>query len=261
MFSKVFWTLCAYIFVSIAHCAEVVTTTLNSLEERSVAVLDQESFIRTVMLDAATDIGRYSSVMYSENIEIPQKLLQFIVQINKYDVSAFPTSIFIQSFPFEDFGTFITHFPWMTSYMSACSITQFKVPSEYAVFTTTVEADVASVAATPATPTDTLSIVPSTTTPAIASSTSSVSSSSPSSSSSSSRAKRSSSVSEFTKLSTLLSSSLGQKSNSSSKGTVSVSTANSSAVPYHISSSSHDAAATVVPSTLLLFFFFLPLLI
>lgn len=250
MLVDMFLALCVCIFLSVADSVEVVTTTLNSQQERSVAVLDQESFIYTVMLDAATDMGKYSSVMYEKNIEIPQNLLQFIVKINTYEISAFPTSIFISSFPFEDFKTFVTNFPWMSDYLSSCSMTEFKVPSEYSVITTTLHGGEASVATNNVSPTAASSIAPSTSS---ITSVSSVSSTFPTVSS----AARSTNPSET---SSFFAGSITFNSSTSSNSSIS-SFYSSSSGPSSVSSSSHNAAVDLTPGTIFFFIFLvIPLL-
>lgn len=118
--------------------ANVITTTLtNTLEERSYAIVEQETFINTVLLDALQENNKYQSVMQSKGIEFPPELMQFYIQLNTYEVDNFATSLFIQSFPFDQFATFITNFDWLSTYMNELSMTEFKVPNDYHVMTIT----------------------------------------------------------------------------------------------------------------------------
>lgn len=134
-------SLITLIFKLVNGDQTVLTTTLNNLQERSIAVLDQENFISAVMLNAATDYEKYTTVMRQEGLEFPPELLQFIIEISTYQISEFPTSVYISTFPFDQFQTFITHFSWISDYYSEYDVTSFKVPSDYSVITTTIELD------------------------------------------------------------------------------------------------------------------------
>lgn len=111
--------------------ANTITTTLNSYDQKSVAIIEQASFIQEVLLDAVLTNARYTSVMVSKGIDIPPQLVQFILELNQDDKTAFPTSLYIKDFPFTQFQTFITHFPWITTFLLENGLTQFKVPSDY----------------------------------------------------------------------------------------------------------------------------------
>lgn len=144
MIKNTLWILFLSIF-SIVKCEQtVITTTLNNLEERSAAILNQQGFISAIMLDAATNFARYTTIMEEENLEFPPEILQFIIEISSYQISDFPTSIYIQTFPFENFQTFITHFSWISTYLNDYSMTSFKVPTDYSILTTTIELNLES---------------------------------------------------------------------------------------------------------------------
>lgn len=129
----------SFFFLGKCKANETITTTLDSSQERSVAVVSQESFIYNIMLDAANNNNnRYTSVMIEKSMELPPELVQFILQLNTVDVSEFPTSMFVQSFPFSVFNTFITNFPWMDSYLSEYDMSTFKLPQDYATVLITI---------------------------------------------------------------------------------------------------------------------------
>ena len=122
---------------------EVITVTnTNTMSERSMAIVEQEAFIQTVLLDALQDTGKYYDLINDKNIEFPPALMQFYAQLNTYPANSFPTSLFVQSFPFKEFQTFITNFPWVETYMEELSMTTFRGPDDYAVMTVTKDADV-----------------------------------------------------------------------------------------------------------------------
>jgi hypothetical protein len=122
---------------------EVITVTnTNTMSERSMAIVEQEAFIQTVLLDALQDTGKYYDLINDKNIEFPPALMQFYAQLNTYPANSFPTSLFVQSFPFNEFQTFITNFPWVETYMEELSMTTFRGPDDYAVMTVTKDADV-----------------------------------------------------------------------------------------------------------------------
>jgi hypothetical protein len=117
--------------------ANTITTTLNSIEQRSVAVIEQATFINELLKDAVFSKDRYTSVMVNQGIDFPPELVQFMLQINTVQVNSFPTSEFIKSFPFTQFATFITNFPWVTTFLNENGMIEFKVPSDYQVMTIT----------------------------------------------------------------------------------------------------------------------------
>lgn len=121
--------------------ANTITTTLNSYDQKSVAIVEQASFIQEVLLDAVLTNARYTSVMVSKGIDIPPQLVQFILELNQDDKTAFPTSLYIKDFPFTQFQTFITHFPWITTFLMENGLTQFKVPSDYQTMIITDNSD------------------------------------------------------------------------------------------------------------------------
>jgi hypothetical protein len=121
---------------------DITVTNTNTMSERSMAIVEQEAFIQTVLLDALQDTGKYYDLINDKNIEFPPALMQFYAQLNTYPANSFPTSLFVQSFPFKEFQTFITNFPWVETYMEELSMTTFRGPDDYAVMTVTKDADV-----------------------------------------------------------------------------------------------------------------------
>lgn len=141
IFNNNLWILSASLFslpFFVKGDTTVITTTLNSAQERSAAILDQQYFISRVMVDADTNYASYTSVMAEEGIEFPAEMLQFIIEMQTYEITDFATSVYISDFPFNAFSSFITNFPWISSYMSEYSMTTFKVPADYSVITTTI---------------------------------------------------------------------------------------------------------------------------
>ena len=138
---QLFSTLSAVL--TLVNGNEVITVTnTNTMSERSMAIVEQEAFIQTVLLDALQDTGKYYDLINDKNIEFPPALMQFYAQLNTYPANSFPTSLFVQSFPFNEFQTFITNFPWVETYMEELSMTTFRGPDDYAVMTVTKDADV-----------------------------------------------------------------------------------------------------------------------
>lgn len=138
---QLFSTLSAVL--TLVNGNEVITVTnTNTMSERSLAIVEQEAFIQTVLLDALQDTGKYYDLINDKNIEFPPALMQFYAQLNTYPANSFPTSLFVQSFPFNEFQTFITNFPWVETYMEELSMTTFRGPDDYAVMTVTKDADV-----------------------------------------------------------------------------------------------------------------------
>lgn len=216
----------------------IITTTLNSQQERSAAIVDQESFIQAVLLDAATNYDEYTSIMLSKSIQFPPALMQFLVELDTYQLSEFPTSVYTSDFPFTDFQTFITNFPWIEGYMSQYSMSTFKVPSDYSVLTLTENNAVSvAVSATPV-------------------SSSAMSILSPTASISSSSSSLFSSIVSATS-SPLASTAILDSSSTSSDPISSSSSSVGSGVSIISSSSSHNAANTIVPNIAFVFLLFL----
>ncbi|ODQ79568.1 hypothetical protein BABINDRAFT_23478, partial [Babjeviella inositovora NRRL Y-12698] len=98
-----------------------------SPEEVAQAVAYDASFISYFLLDFDFNNDRYTSYMKDNGLKYPQTLIQYIVdQQGQTDLTKA-----LDAFPFTQFRTYITAFPWYNSLLGKGSITEFKVPGDF----------------------------------------------------------------------------------------------------------------------------------
>jgi len=107
-------------------------STLGSMEQRSSALIEQETFIEDAIIDIAENYSQYTSYMAVKNMEFPQELMQFYVYMTAETDSDFPTTLFAARFPFTEFYSYITAFPWYSSLLQEAGATTFYLPEHYA---------------------------------------------------------------------------------------------------------------------------------
>ncbi|CEP21590.1 unnamed protein product [Cyberlindnera jadinii] len=114
------------------------TTTSWSPEELSSAtsraLASDASFIYDVMLDINHRYTTYLQYMDSNKMQFPDDIVQYMVGLQTISKeSSLFEAVNTMSFPFDDFKTMITAFPWYSSLMSAADLSTFLVPSDFLV--------------------------------------------------------------------------------------------------------------------------------
>ncbi|CAI8501783.1 unnamed protein product [Pichia kudriavzevii] len=126
-----------FAFLCAVSSTEIITTTLDSAGEKTAAVVEQEDFIKAIMRDALASQDKYASVMTEKSMEVPPELLQFLLALDNVEITDFPTASFADHFPFDEFATFVTNFPWYSSYLTENGLTSFKQPSDFSTIVIT----------------------------------------------------------------------------------------------------------------------------
>lgn len=140
------FAILAHLLITTTLC--LAERTLDNLEQRSSALIEQENFIEDAIINIAEDYGQYTSYMAKHNMEFPQALMQFYVYMTAETDSDFPTSLFASQFPFTDFYTYITAFPWYTSLLEEAGATTFYLPEHYATVPETTSSETSSESST-----------------------------------------------------------------------------------------------------------------
>lgn len=172
--------LAASVYAETTVFTSTVTTTRDSSEAATAAIVDQETFIMEVLSDAFNDADRYQKVMAQQGMVLPPELIQFVAELKVQDTNTdggIPTSFFAQRFPYTQFSTFIQNFPWVTTFYEDAGISGFRVPSDFMtevveeIITTTVDGsdNVSATSSVVASPSATTSTLQATTTSSIAS--------------------------------------------------------------------------------------------
>lgn len=102
---------------------------------REIAASKDYSFFLGFINDFNTRYEDYVSYMRKEKINLPQKLANYYNRL-----AAFKSSINLQddiasTFPFEEFNTFITNFPWYSSLLDESGVTTIIMPEQVITMT------------------------------------------------------------------------------------------------------------------------------
>lgn len=137
----------------------VITTTLSPAEQTNAAVVAQQDALGNIV----QGIFLTTSLMNFLNNQYPPELLKFMASIYNYDGSDFPTSIFVDSFPFSEFESVFNAAPWKDTFLAEQGISTINDPSYYAVMTITGDSTESATSETE-TPSATSTTIPETST-------------------------------------------------------------------------------------------------
>ncbi|EDO16965.1 hypothetical protein Kpol_1041p23 [Vanderwaltozyma polyspora DSM 70294] len=102
--------------------------TVTDLSIRSQAAAEDVGFVYAFINDFNTRMADYTSYMQDNDMQLPQGLANYY-----YHLATEPEDLNLQSdiaatFPFTEFNTFITKFPWYSTLLSEGSVTTFYLP-------------------------------------------------------------------------------------------------------------------------------------
>lgn len=117
--------------------ANAVTTTTISVDptvissaQSAAAAADAPIFIE-FLSDFATNMNSYTSYMNSNKMTLPQDVANYYFHISDISETSKLQQDLATSFPFSNFKTFITAFPWYESILSRASASTFYVPQDF----------------------------------------------------------------------------------------------------------------------------------
>ncbi|GMM27729.1 hypothetical protein DAMA08_004450 [Martiniozyma asiatica (nom. inval.)] len=120
--------------------ANLITTTLSPAQQTSAAVIGQKSLLEQLAYDIYSNTN-YDDYLSTSNDQAQTEIYDFIVKLGNYNGNDFPTSIFVDSFPFDEYTLFMAKIPWYSSLLKKNGASTLLVPSDYAVETITTSDD------------------------------------------------------------------------------------------------------------------------
>lgn len=93
------------------------------------AISYDQLFLTVVLADFVTNSDRYALYMKAHGMNYPQTVMQYVVDLN----TRTDTDMVLQlaDFPFDQFSTYIAAFPWVSGFLLAAGISEFKVPADF----------------------------------------------------------------------------------------------------------------------------------
>ncbi|KOG97754.1 Afb1p DI49_3569 [Saccharomyces eubayanus] len=120
------------LLVSRCSGAQAITSSAdeNTLARSAAADADMPFFL-AFLEDFETAFPQYTSYMMQNHLTLPQAVADYYYHIADLASTANLESDIAQSFPFTQFKTFITAFPWYTSLLEKASATTIYPPQHF----------------------------------------------------------------------------------------------------------------------------------
>lgn len=121
-------------FLSNAFLAAVAfsqMTTKTDEEARKSAAGANLPFFTVFVSDINTNLAAYNSFMESNNMKLPQAVADYYFHVIRLSQTADLEKDVASSFPFTQFKTFITKFPWYDSLLQRASVSTLYVPQDF----------------------------------------------------------------------------------------------------------------------------------
>ncbi|CAI5101102.1 BTE_HP_G0109140.mRNA.1.CDS.1 [Saccharomyces cerevisiae] len=118
----------------ISHSFAAKTLTSSSNDDtlaRSAAADADMAFFMEFLNDFDTAFPQYTSYMMQNHLTLPQPVADYYYHMVDLASTADLQSDIAQSFPFTQFQTFITAFPWYTSLLNKASATTIYLPQHF----------------------------------------------------------------------------------------------------------------------------------
>ncbi|CAI4046143.1 hypothetical protein N7582_003739 [Saccharomyces uvarum] len=118
----------------VSYCFGANTITSSADENtlaRSAAADADMAFFMAFLDDFETAFPQYTSYMMQNHLTLPQAVADYYYHIADLASTANLESDIAQSFPFTQFETFITAFPWYTSLLEKASATTIYLPQHF----------------------------------------------------------------------------------------------------------------------------------
>jgi hypothetical protein len=121
------------LFISVCVADTVTSWSPEQLSSASSRALQSDAtLIYNVLMDLNTQYTSYLKYMDSNGMHFPAEINQYMVKIQTInDESSLMAAIKTMSFPFSEFQTMMTVFPWYSSIMSNAVVTTFYEPSDF----------------------------------------------------------------------------------------------------------------------------------
>lgn len=127
LFTKFWFFFAAIPFVSSSQSASGA----DEAAARTAAAQANLAFYTVCLADINTNLGSYNSYMEENNMQLPQTIADYYFHIAALPSTADLQADIARSFPFTQFQTFITNFPWYESLMQKASITTVYLPQDF----------------------------------------------------------------------------------------------------------------------------------
>lgn len=120
------------LLVSHSYGAKTITSTSDDdTFARSAAADADMAFFMEFLNDFDTAFPQYTSYMMQNHLTLPQAVADYYYHMVDLTSTADLQSDIAQSFPFTQFQTFITGFPWYTSLLNKASATTIYLPQHF----------------------------------------------------------------------------------------------------------------------------------
>ncbi|CAI4045809.1 hypothetical protein SKDZ_12G0940 [Saccharomyces kudriavzevii ZP591] len=120
------------LLVSYCYGTKITTSSSNrDTSARSAAAGADMAFFMEFLNDFDTAFPQYTSYMMQNRLTLPQAVADYYYHMAALGSTADLQSDIAQSFPFTQFQTFITAFPWYTSLLNKASVTTIYLPQHF----------------------------------------------------------------------------------------------------------------------------------
>ncbi|CAL9728384.1 A-factor barrier protein 1 [Monosporozyma unispora] len=98
---------------------------------RNEAAKDDMSFFTAFLNDFDVNLAKYTSYMMQHHITLPQAVADYYYHLAPMTTDIDLQSDIAQTFPFTEFQTFVTVFPWYSSLLSNAGVSTIYLPDYY----------------------------------------------------------------------------------------------------------------------------------
>ena len=128
----------------------------KSLSLRSEAAKYDMPFFTAFLDDFDTNLEKYTSYMMKNHITLPQAIADYYYHLAPITTDIDLESDIAQTFPFTEFHTFVTIFPWYSSLLKDADLTTLYLPDDFlttntANLTTAITSEITSTRISPVT--------------------------------------------------------------------------------------------------------------
>lgn len=111
--------------------ASVLADDVSQYQYRSMAESKDFNFFMAFLNDFDKNFPVYTSYMVANKLRLPQQVADYYNHLAKLPSTVNLEDDIINSFPYTEFQTFVTNFPWYTSLLKEGDITTMYLPRDF----------------------------------------------------------------------------------------------------------------------------------
>ncbi|QLQ78077.1 hypothetical protein HG537_0A03240 [Torulaspora globosa] len=136
-----------FLYALIVSALSLQSTPTASEAARASAAQANLPFYTVCLADINTNMPAYSSYMVDNNMQLPQAVANYYFHAVTLASTADLEADIASSFPFTEFQTFITQFPWYNSLKQKASVSTVYLPQDFMTSSTATSDQEATVTA------------------------------------------------------------------------------------------------------------------